>query len=145
MQLPHYRYRTNESFLDYEFTSEGSQGLVKKVVRYTKIHEDVFNLGFGDLDEETGEISDTIVTNNEDTNKVLTTVAATAIDFTNTYPDVWVVAKGTTHSRTRLYRRGITNNWQDISSMFEVYGLLNGDWELFEQRKDYEAFLIRRK
>ena len=23
--------------------------------------------------------------------------------------------------------------------------LINGDWELFEQGKDYEAFLIRRK
>jgi hypothetical protein len=64
---------------------------------------------FGDLDEETGEISDAIVTNNEDTRKVLATVAATATDFTNKFPDMWVFAKGTTHSRNRLYRRGITS------------------------------------
>lgn len=145
MHLPHYTYRTNESFLDYEFVSSGPRGNIKKVVRFTQITDGVFNLAFGDLDENTGEITDAVVTNNNDSRKVLATVAATVHDFTLQYPRSVILAKGRTHSRTRLYRMGITNNWQEISLDFEVYGLLDGTWELFQQGKDYTAFLVRRK
>lgn len=145
MQLPRYQYKTNAAFLDYEFVSKGPKGSIKKVVRFTQIDGHIFNLGFGDLDEETGEISDTIVTNNNDSRIVLATVAATVHDFTVNYPNAVVIAKGSTHSRTRLYRMGITNHWKEISTNFEVYGLKDGDWELFAERRDYEAFLIHRK
>jgi hypothetical protein len=145
MHLPRYHYKTNEAFLDYEFISEGPKGSIKKVIRFTQIDNIVFNLGFGDLDEETGEISDTIVTNNNDSRIVLATVAATVHDFTIHYPKAIVVAKGSTHSRTRLYRMGITNHWNVISADFEVFGLKESNWELFEERRDYEAFLIHRK
>jgi hypothetical protein len=145
MQLPRYSYRTNDSFLDYEFISEGPGGQIKKVVRISQINAHVFNLGFGDLDEQTGEISDVIVTNNNDSRKVLATVAAIVYDFTLQYADTWIIAKGRTHSRTRLYRMGITNNWQEINGEFEVYGLIEENWELFEAGRDYEAFLVRRK
>lgn len=145
MHLPRYTYKTNESFLDYEFISEGPRGFIKKVVRFTNIGNKVYNLAFGDLDNETGEISDTVVTNNNDSRKVLATVAATVHDFTLQYPEVVIIAKGRTHSRTRLYRMGITNNWQYISSDFEVFGLKEDSWELFEPGKDYTAFLVRRR
>lgn len=145
MQLPRYTYKTTTAFLDYEFISEGPKGSIKKIIRFTQIGNVVFNLGFGDLDEETGEISDTIVTNNNDSRIVLVTVAATVHDFTVNYPNALVIAKGSTHSRTRLYRMGITNYWEEISIDFEVYGLKDGDWELFAERRDYEAFLIHRK
>ena len=145
MQLPRYQYKTNNSFLDYEFISEGPKGRIKKIIRFTQISTTVFNIGFGDLDEETGEISDVAITNNNDSRKVLATVAATIHDFTIQYHNAWVVAKGSTPSRTRLYRIGITNHWKEISVDFEVFGLTNEQWEPFEQRKNYEAFLIRRK
>jgi hypothetical protein len=145
MHLPRYIYKTNESFLDYEFLSVGPRGGVRKIVRFTQIRPGVFNLGFGDLDEETGEISDTIVSNNNDSRKVLATVAATVHDFTLQYEEAVIIAKGSTHSRTRLYWMGITNNWAAISLDFEIFGLRNQEWELFETGKDYEAFLIRRK
>lgn len=145
MHLPRYQYKTNSRFFDYEFISEGPKGKIKKVVRYSRIDDYVFNLAFGDLDEITGEISDTIVTNNNDSRKVLATVAGTVYDFTNQYPGSLVLAKGSTLSRTRLYRMGITNYWKEISIDFEVYGLKNKSWEIFTKRRDYEAFLIRRK
>jgi hypothetical protein len=145
MHLPIYKYKTNASFLDYEFISEGPKGNIIKVIRFTQIDHFVFNLAFGDLDEVTGEISDITVTNNDDSRKVLATVAATVYDFTNQYPGSLVVAKGSTLSRTRLYRMGITNYWEQIRVDFEVYGLKDGNWEAFTERRDYEAFLIRRK
>lgn len=143
--LTRYPYKTNSAFLYYEFISKGPKGHVKKVVRFTQISDMVFNLGFGDLNEETGEISDTIVTNNNDSRIVLATVAATVHDFTFHYPNAIVIAQGSTHSRTRLYRMGITNHWKAITPDFQVYGLKDGDWELFTERRDYEAFLIHRK
>jgi len=145
MNLPKYQYRTNENFLDYEFVSTGPKGRVKKVVRFTEIGEDIFNLGFGDLDGKTGEISDTVVTDNRDSWKVLATVANTIYDFYEEYPSAKIFVKGNTAARNRLYRIGISNNWDEISTDFEVYGLKDGGWEPFELRKDYEAFLIEQK
>ena len=145
MQLQRYTYKTNKDFLDYEFNSVGPKGQIMKVVRFTQISSDIFNLGFGDLDKKTGDISDIIVTNNNDSRKVLATVAATVHDFTLHYPDVWIVTKGSTHSRNRLYRMGITNHWAEIRSEFEVFGLKDDTWEAFETRRDYSAFLLRRK
>jgi hypothetical protein len=145
MQQSRYTYKTNESFLNYEFISVGPRGSIKKVVRFTQISAGIFNLAFGDLDEETGEIRDTVVTNNNDRRKVLTTVAAIVHDFTLQYPGLWIFAKGRTHSRTRLYRMGISNNWQEIRIDFEVYGFESETWELFEPGRDYTAYLVRRK
>src|SRR5688572_24188442 len=140
MHLSRYIYKTNESFLDYEFTSTGPRGYIRKIVRFTLIGNNVFNLAFGDLDEQTGEISDTVVTNNNDSRKVLATVAATVHDFTLKYPGALIIAKGRSHSRTRLYRMGITNNLEEIRKDFELYGLKEEQWEIFEQGKDYIAF-----
>ena len=145
MQLPRYLYRTNNNFLDYEFNSIGPKGSIKKVVRFTQIGVNIYNLGFGDLEEQTGEISDISVTNNNDSRKVLATVASTVHDFTLEYPETWVVAKGSTVSRTRLYRMGITNHWEEIKKDFKVFGLKDAAWQPFELRRDYEAFLIRRR
>src|SRR5258708_13508307 len=123
MQLPRYIYKINENFLDYEFSSIGPKGHIKKIVRFTQISINVFNLAFGDLDEETGEISDIIVTNNNDSRKVLATVAATVHDFTLQYPDAWIIAKGSSHARTRLYSMGTSNYWTEISKQFKVFEL----------------------
>lgn len=136
MQLPRYSYRTNNNFLDYEFGSIGPKGHIKKVVRYTEIRKNIFNPGFGDLYEETGEIS---VTNNNDSRKVLATVASTVQDFTLQYQDAWIIAKGSIPSRTRLYRMGISNHWQEINNEFEVFGLKEDEWQPFELRKEYDA------
>ena len=75
---------------------KGPRGTIKKVVRFSQISANAFNLAFGDLDEKTGDISDTVVTNNDDSRKVLATVAATVYDFSLQYPGVWIVAKGRT-------------------------------------------------
>jgi hypothetical protein len=76
---------------------------------------------------------------------VLSTVAAIVYDFTKQYPESWVVAKGSTHARTRLYRMGIANHFNEITDLFDVYGLTDINWVHFELRKDYDAFLIQRK
>jgi hypothetical protein len=91
----------------FEFDSVGPKGTIRKVVRYSEINlKGVFNLGFGDKDPVTGFISDLTITNNNDSKKVLATVAATLYFFTDFYPDVTIIATGSTEARPRLYIMG---------------------------------------
>jgi hypothetical protein len=144
-----YEFQTNESYLDFEFESSGPKGLVKKVVRYSPRNVEgmtYFNLGFGDWNEAEGRIDDVSTTNNQDTQKVLATVAATVLEFTAAYPDMLVYAEGSTPARTRLYQMGISANLAQIEPILEIYAFKNGvGWEPFQIGTNYEAFMARRK
>lgn len=147
MNKPKYLYKAEEDLLVYKFVSEGIKGRIKKVIIYSYTGtENIYNLGFGDLNEETNEIDDLSVTNNGDSEKVLSTVVSTVFAFTQKYPNALILATGSTSVRTRLYRMGISNHLQEIELYFVVYGLTEeGDWENFVIGKNYEAFLITKK
>ena len=102
-------------------------------------------MGFGDKNDKTGEINDTIITNNGDSEKVLATVASTVYAFTDKNPEAWIHVKGSNMARTRLYRIGITNNLIEIRKDFNVFGLKDDQWHEFRSNTEYSAFLIRRK
>lgn len=140
-----YVYKTNSSFLDYEFESKGPKGVIKKVARFSGMGTNIYNFGFGDLNEGTGEISDTVVSNNEDGDKILSTVGNIIYDFTSVYVEAAVFIQGTTPARTRRYQMGINKFWTQINPIFEVWGLRNEKWEQFRQGENYNAFLGRRK
>lgn len=147
MNKPKYLYKSEPFLKVFEFTSEGSKGSISKVVQFTDTGtENVYNLAFGDYDEETGSINDLSVTNNGDSLKVLATVASTVYAFTEKYPNAWIFATGSTRIRTRLYRMGITNNLAEMIEDFDVFAYtLDGKWEEFIIGEDYEAFLITKK
>ena len=129
----------------YEFFSEGPMGRIRKVILYEKLGDDFFNLGFGDWNEELQQTDDSSRTNNGDRDKVLATVAFTALDFTNQFPTARIAVEGSTPARTRLYQMGIADNLMEINENFEINGLLDGRMELFQRGRNYEAFLIKRK
>ena len=93
----------------------------------------------------TGEINDTIISNNGDSEKVLGTVISTLYAFTDKHPTEYVMATGSTKSRTRLYRMGITKYFDEIQNDFFIFGLRNQEWVKFEKEIEYEAFLGKRK
>jgi len=147
MNLDRYVYLTNNDFHDYEFYSEGPNGKIKKVVRFTCIRKGnpgVYNLGFGDINSA-GLVDDTAISNNADRDKVLATVASTILDFCNRHGNHYIYASGSTQSRTRLYQMGIARLWGKIQAEFEVYGLLDNEWHEFGRNTNYEAFLVKRK
>ena len=142
----HYSVDASPDFQTFEFVSTGVKGNITKVVRYSEINiKGFYNLGFGDKDPITGFLSDSTVTNNGDSQKVLATVAKTLYVFTDNYPHVTVIATGNTQARTRLYRMGITNNLKAIEKDFIILGLTETNWEPFRKNITYGAFLVRKK
>jgi len=76
----------------------------------------------------------------------LATAAATLYFFTDFYPDVTIIATGSTEAWTRLYRMGISNNLESIQKDFVILGLTEGHkWEFFQKNVIYGAFLVKRK
>ncbi len=146
MNLPKYQLKSGRELLSYEFTSQGSKGLIKKQVQFTLLNqEEVYNLAFGDKDSITGEIDDLVISNNGDSEKVLATVVSAVYAFCDKHPDASIFASGSTPARTRLYRIGIAKYFNEIKDDFEIFGQLEDRWELFEKGKDYLAFLAQRK
>jgi hypothetical protein len=114
------------------------------IYRETNLHN-FYNLGFGDKNEVTGNIDDLVITNNGDSQKVLATVASSLLEFTDKYPNAMVYATGSTKSRTRLYRMGISNNLEMIEANFEIFGQHQDHWQAFEKGVEYEVFFVKRK
>lgn len=56
--------------------------------------------------------------------KVLATVVATIYTFLDDFPNAYIYAEGSTHSRNRLYRRGITKYLTEALEDFIIYGFL---------------------
>ena len=102
MNLPQYKTNPDEDLHSFSFISEGKNGKIEKVIRYEKITNDVFNLGFGDKDSITGKINDKVVTNNGDTEKVLATVVSTVFTFTERNPNAYIYATGSNICRKLL-------------------------------------------
>jgi hypothetical protein len=143
-----YIYATNEDLLNYVFDSVGPKGTIKKIIRFTARNANgttYFNLGFGDLNIETGKIDDMVITDNKDRDKILATIASAVLDFTSLFPDIMVYAKGSTPVRTRLYQMGIAANFDEIQPLLDVYGFTGLAWQRFEKNINYDAFLVIRK
>jgi hypothetical protein len=146
MNLEKYTLDADEELYTFEFNSFGPKGTIRKIVQYTKTNwRDIYNLGFGDKNESTGEISDFSVSNNSDSNRVLATVASSVSAFTMRYPHLWVYATGSSESRTRLYQIGISRHLDEIQLEFEIFGLRENQWTHFSRNINYEAFIIKRK
>lgn len=146
MNLQNYPLSAEDDLATFEFISEGPKGLIRKLIQFTPTNlQGFYILAFGDKDNETGQIDDLAISNNNDTEKILATVVATVYAFTDKNTDVWVYATGSTKARTRLYRMGINKYLVEASKDFEILGQKEKHWENFEKNTNYDGFLIRRK
>ena len=109
MHLDRYDIKSGERLEVFEFNSTGPNGRIRKMIQYSPTnYKDLYNLGFGDKNMETGEIDDLVISNNADSEKVLATVVATIYAFTARHPQAMIYGTGSTKARTRLYRMGIS-------------------------------------
>jgi len=93
----------------------------------------------------TAEMHEGIAELSEAWEKELNTVVSVIYDFTELFPDVWVYAEGSTPSRTRLYQMKIVKYFDIVMRDFHLLCLLNGEWEEFRPKVNYEGFAIKRK
>jgi hypothetical protein len=103
------KYEVNYSPVDeiYTFTSIGPKGEIKKAVQIYEYQENVYNLGFGDLDTANDEIDDGAESGNGDVEIVLATVISIAVEFLKRNPLASITFKGNSTSRNRLYQIAI--------------------------------------
>jgi hypothetical protein len=146
MNVPKYTLKAEADLTIFEFISEGPKGTIPKLIVFTETNlKGFYNLAFGDKDEVTGKINDKIVSNNNDTEKVLSTVVSAIFTFTDKYPDAWVYATGSTASRTRLYRMGINKYLKEVEAKFYIFCEFGDDWLPFEKETDFEGYAVKRK
>ncbi len=147
MNLEKYELKSSPDLVYFEFTSEGTQGNIEKVVIYNKLIDQIlpiYNLGFGDKNIQTGELSDTVKSNNGDRDKVLATVASTIYQFTERYPNAWVLMQGSNAVRTRLYQIGINLYYDEVVTQFTILGFKNDEWITFKKNTNYDGFLLQK-
>lgn len=142
MNIERYQTIVSEDVLTFEFISVGPKGNIPKIVVYQHIEGNLYNLAFGEPNGNLGFIDDLIVTDNKDTDKILVTVASTIYDFFAVHQGTLVLAKGSTHSRTRLYRRYLSRFLDLINEEFILFGELNNKIERFNIGQDYTSFYI---
>lgn len=136
---------------NFEFYSHGEKKYLMGV-NYSYIgieaitRKPVYNLGFGVLkiNPETGleEIDDSIKTNNGDRDKILSTVAFTALLFFDKHPDTIIYFEGSSPSRIRTYQMTLNRHSETLKKDFLIRGYTEDDYlpEEFEKDKNYVAF-----
>lgn len=141
--------------VNYFFISEGERFVIK-VVEFTYIGvfsgESLYNFGFGDLNEESGNIIDDRSTQNGDVVKVFQTVLSTLPLFFLKNPKAIVVVRGSDSrpeyisnckktckkgclngckkagQRLRVYHHYIHKNWEMLAEEFQFWG---GDFDKY--------------
>lgn len=142
MDRPHYLFESTVSGRLYSFVSKGRHGEIEKRVQFSRMDEGVFNLGFGDWDENQRRIDDQAISDNGDMELVLATVVKIACVFVSRNKGARIFLTGSTPARTRLYQVLINTNLDIINSKFEVKGYRDGRWHQFEKNVNYESFTV---
>lgn len=146
MNLERYPLTTQNNAVTFQFDSIGPKGIIRKIVQFQATSEpELYNLAFGDVHPEFGELDDFAISNNGDSEKVLATVIGALYLFFDVHPDATVYAEGSTAARTRLYRIGISWFQEEAEQHFYVYGRLGEEFLPFELGLPYEWFLVQRR
>jgi hypothetical protein len=150
MNYPKYDLETSSSEDIFEFNSIGQKGDIRKIIQFkqTDLHPRLYNLAFGDKNED-GSVDDRTISDNGDMEKVLATVATTVYEYTSNYSNREIIFSGSTPSRTRLYRMAIGKNYEELSKDFYIFGVIVesgvGKKVPFSNNTDYIAFIVERK
>jgi hypothetical protein len=134
-----------DDFDVFEFVSNGKRGTIKKRVAFTETEQsNIYNLAFGDVDDE-DKMNDYSVSDNGDRNKVLATVVSIVEIYTKRYPNRWIIFKGSTVHRTRLYRMAVGLHLEELSLKFDIYAYVGEKPVSFVKNLEINRFLIKRK
>jgi hypothetical protein len=127
----------------FNFTSIGSKGNIQKIITFSVIGDNLWNLGFGDA-SKTGW-SDSAISNNGDIFKVMETIAQAAIIFTASFPERQLIINPVDSKRKALYNTIFKRKHQEILELFKITGILNNNLKNYDPNVNFDMFLIARK
>ncbi|MFN0175439.1 MAG: DUF6934 family protein [Saprospiraceae bacterium] len=127
----------------YLFESKGPKGVIFKLVVFTQIEGNLWNLGFGDLKK--GQLDSTIITNNQDVRRVLNTVAKAVYLFTENAPERVVRISPLDGKRAKLYNLIFQRRHFEIVEQFDVFGWVGNERSVYNPDNFYDTFEIHRK
>ena len=128
---------------EFFFASEGSQGRILKGIAFTYIENNLWNLAFGDVNH--GDIDDSVISNNHDIVKLISTIAKVVYDFSNEYPLRHILIQPVDEKRKKLYNHVFRRNYSDINLVFHITGLIEDNEEDYLPEKFYDKFKLKRK
>lgn len=165
----------SNSKIQYLFESVGIKTLIK-AIEYTPVAKlsgrTVFNLGFGDFDENLGTIVDDINSNNGDIYIVFNTVLSTVPMFFENNKDAVIIVSGSDSNddfatnckltckkkcesncknyqrRIKTYRYFVDKNFEELSQDYIFFGRIKAKSDSFVQyipKHEYEDILVYKK
>jgi len=142
MQDETYPFRSANFSKFFTFISQSESRSVVKVVQFSQVWENVYNLGLADF--VAGKLAFRTASNNHDLVKVISTVAAIVRYFTELYGEREVFITGE-ERRMKRYNLAIQRRWAEIEPDFWVLGLLEDEWVAYVPGEGYIAVKIKRK
>ncbi len=128
----------------FKFVSEGKHGAITKVIVFTCVAGDTWNLGFGDQ-REGNDFDDQVITNNHDLRKVIRTVTNTVYDFLEAHPYSKIYIEGVDERRKALYNHVFKKNWNEIRTLYSVFAFRIDTLESYNVENNYESFVVSKK
>jgi hypothetical protein len=127
----------------YRFESIGPRGIVQKFVLFEEMEDGMFNLAFGDIVD--GRTDDSLVSNNHDIEKTISTVVKAIRLFFEDKPNAVLGFDAVDERRLKLYNRIISKRFEEIINEFEVFGFQEGEKRNYSPGNFYTKFEIRLK
>jgi hypothetical protein len=133
--------------VEFRFTSVGEKGEIKKIIEFTYLGENLWNLAFGDVKGD--DWVDNVISDNNDFRLVLQTITNAVHNFFEIYSDHNVQIVPLDYQRKLLYNRVFQQRWHEIQVLFEVKAILVKD-EIIEVEnytpiKIFDAFVISQR
>jgi hypothetical protein len=136
----------------YTFQSEGSRGIITKVVEFECIrsaHWHLYNCAFGDFDAASLEINDRAVSGNGDVFRVMETLVEIVRDFLSQQHHFMIYIFGTDLRRLHLYQYLIGKKIKKLAGECVFYGGFDYLEEYYQLQEQsivplFDYYLIRR-
>jgi hypothetical protein len=130
----------------YEFYSIGPNGRIRKLIKLNLVQRIplIFTLELGKALAK-NKIDVFSVTDNKDTEKILSSVTEVLIEFLHERHEALVLFEGSTSARTRLFQIWISKALDKYGDLISIEGRIGNRWHRFEKGVTFDAFLIKRK
>ena len=139
----HYNYYVSKNKTRFFFESIGKQGTITKVIEFRQRETERWSLAFGDW--HNGKVDDSVITNNHDVAKVMGTIAETVFEFFGEYPNATLLIHPIDDKRKKLYNAIFQRRLKELEPMFDIFGSIENQLEVFSSEKLYDSFEIKRK